>query len=210
VSAAENLPLPAAGFEVSDPAHQVSPHRHVGADTGDDALRNNPIVSLFGDRSRTAAVVIDTDTATAATGMGHPRTLTTPSTAEMPAAGSAHCSIAIGRALGTVVVTVHGELDTAGTAYLGRILADLIDFQGNLSVVVDLHDTIATDADTVGVFVDAAEQARRRGAALTLHKPPAALYEALRLRGLDVLVSTEHRAATHGDQPAECSDEVAS
>ncbi len=205
MSAAENFPLPAAVFEVSDPDQHVSRHSQVGIDTGDDALRDNAIVSLFGDRSRNAADVIDTATASATTGTGRPRTLTT-STAEIPATGSAHSSIAIGRALGTVVVTVHGELDTAGTTYLGRILADLIDFQGNLSVVVDLHDTIATDADPVGVFVEAAERARRRSAALTLHKPPAALYEALRLQGLDDLVSTEHRAATHGDQPAGSND----
>lgn len=97
-------------------------------------------------------------------------------------------SIVIGRYQGTVVVTVHGELDLPGAAHLGAALADLIDGQGNLSVVVDLHGATATDADCLWVFTDAAERARRRGGTITLSDPPGPIQAALHLRGLDNFV----------------------
>jgi anti-anti-sigma factor len=93
-------------------------------------------------------------------------------------------SIVVGRYLGTVVVTVHGELDLTRASHLGNILADLIDGQGNLSIVVDLQDATATDADSLWVFTEAAERARRRGATMRLNEPPMPLYQALELRGL--------------------------
>jgi anti-anti-sigma factor len=97
-------------------------------------------------------------------------------------------AVVIGRYQGTVVVTVHGELDRRRAADVGRMLADLINGQGNLSVVVDLHDATATNADRVSVFADAAEWVRRRGGVMTLSNPPTRLHEALRRRGLGHLV----------------------
>lgn len=96
--------------------------------------------------------------------------------------------IVIGRYRGTVVVTVRGDLDLARAAYLGPVLTDLIDGQGNLSLIVDLHDATATDAEHLLVFRDAAEQARRRGGAMTISEPPPALHDALRQWGLHHLV----------------------
>ncbi len=101
-----------------------------------------------------------------------------------------HFSIVIGRQLGTVVVTVHGDLDITRAGHLGNILADLIDGQGNLSVVVDLHDATTSDPDSLLVFTDAAERARRRGGTVLLNEPPLTLGEALELRGLDRFVGT--------------------
>jgi anti-anti-sigma factor len=97
-------------------------------------------------------------------------------------------AIVIGRYQQTVVVTVHGELDSARAVQLGDILADLIDGQGNLSLLVDLHDATAADAEPLSVFTDADERARRRGGAVTLSKPPAPLHQALRELGLGHLV----------------------
>lgn len=57
--------------------------------------------------------------------------------------------IATSRDLDTVVVTVHGDLDVTGARHLGSVLADIIDGQDDLSVVVDLHD--ASAADTSGL-----------------------------------------------------------
>ena len=91
-----------------------------------------------------------------------------------------HFSIVIGRRLGTVVVNVHGELDMARAGQLGNILVDLIDGQGNLSLVVDLHDATTSDPDSLSVFVDAAERARRRGGVVELDGG-----DGLSLRGLD-------------------------
>lgn len=97
-------------------------------------------------------------------------------------------SIVIGRYQGTVVVTVHGELDLAKAAHLGATLTDLIDGQGNLSVVVDLHGATAKDADCLWVFTQAAERARLRGGTITLSDPPGSIDAALQLRGLDNFV----------------------
>lgn len=97
-------------------------------------------------------------------------------------------SIVIGRHQGTVVVTVQGEIDLPRAAHLGAALADLIDGQGNLSVVVDLHGATATDADCLWVFTEAAERARRRGGTITLSDPPGPIHAALHLRGLDTFV----------------------
>lgn len=95
-------------------------------------------------------------------------------------------SIVIGRYRGTVVVTVHGELGPTRAAHLGNMLTDLIDGQGNLSVIVDLHDATATDAASVSVFADAAERAGRHGGVITLSEPPDILEQALRQRGLPI------------------------
>ena len=46
-----------------------------------------------------------------------------------------------------MVVTVHGELDRQRAAHLDLVLADLIDGQGNLSIIIDLRDVTATAAD---------------------------------------------------------------
>ena len=100
--------------------------------------------------------------------------------------GSSARSIVIGRYRGTVVVTVHGDLGPTRAAHLGNMLTDLIDGQGNLSVIVDLHDVTATDAASVSVFADAAERAGRHGGVITLSQPPEILHEALRQRGLPI------------------------
>jgi anti-anti-sigma factor len=97
-------------------------------------------------------------------------------------------SIVVGRYKKDVVVTVHGKLDLAKAEALGAVLADLIDGQGNLSVIVDLHDATAADADCLWVFTDAAERAHRRGGRLMLNEPPDSIHSGLHLRGLDRFV----------------------
>ena len=97
-------------------------------------------------------------------------------------------SIAIARAAGTVVVTVRGELDAEQSQHLGGILVDLIDGQGNMSIVVDLRDASATDPDCLWMLTEAAERAHRRGAMIRLDAAPAVVTSALQLRGLDAFV----------------------
>lgn len=103
--------------------------------------------------------------------------------------------VVIGRYGGTVVVTVHGELDLAGGAGLEHALVDLIDGQGNLSVIVDLRDATASDGEHVLVVADAAERADARGGAITLCAPPDLVVEALRARGLEHLVRPSFSSA---------------
>lgn len=114
---------------------------------------------------------------------------TSPSRAlEGTAATRSRSGIVIGRYQATVVVTVHGDLDHPRTAHLGHVLADLIDGQGNLSLLVDLRDATAADARQMSVFADADKRARQHGGSITLSKPPAPLHEALRQQGLFHLV----------------------
>lgn len=97
-------------------------------------------------------------------------------------------SIAVARSAGTVVVTVRGELDAEKSKHLGAILADLIDGQGNMSLVVDLREASAADPDCLWMLTEAAERAHRRGATMRLDAAPAEITSALELRGLDVFV----------------------
>lgn len=99
-------------------------------------------------------------------------------------------SITVARSAGTVVVTVRGALDAEKSQHLGGILADLIDGQGNLSILVDLHDASATDPDCLWILTEAAERAHRRGATMRLDAAPPAVTSALQLRGLDNFVSS--------------------
>lgn len=128
--------------------------------------------------------------------LGESQTAPRPASGEAPeaiGASSTLPSIVVGRCECAVVVTVDGELDTARARDLGGVLADLIDGQGNLFVVVDLHDATATDADSFSMFADAAQSAHRRGGTMRVSEPPAVLRRALELRGLQGLISTETR-----------------
>jgi anti-anti-sigma regulatory factor len=96
-------------------------------------------------------------------------------------------NIAIARSAGTVVVTVRGELDAEWSNHLGGILADLIDGQGNMSILVDLHEASATDPDCLWMLTEAAERAHRRGGTVRLDAG-AEVTSALELRGLDTFI----------------------
>lgn len=97
----------------------------------------------------------------------------------------ARSGIVVSRYQGTVVVTIHGDLDGPRAGDLGYMLADLIDGQGNRSIIVDLHDATAVDPRWLSVFTDAVARACRRGATLSLKDAPAELHAALRRQGLD-------------------------
>jgi anti-anti-sigma regulatory factor len=99
------------------------------------------------------------------------------------------------------VVTVHGQLDGESSNHLSDILVDLIDGQGNLSIVVDLHDAGATDPDCLWILSEAAERANRRSGTMKVGAVPAAIRSALELRGLDAFV---------GERPAKRPPSAAS
>lgn len=100
----------------------------------------------------------------------------------------------VGRALGVVVVTVHGTLDTSGCAQLEQVLEDLIDNQGNLRVVVDLRDLTRVDPAGLAVFKGAATSASTRGGELILADPRDAVHRALDATGLAPAVSVTGRS----------------
>lgn len=97
----------------------------------------------------------------------------------------ARSGIVVSRFQGTVVVSIHGDLDGPRADDLGYLLTDLIDGQGNRSLIVDLRDATALDPARLSVFTAAEAQARRRGAILRLKYAPPALDAALRGHGLD-------------------------
>jgi len=107
--------------------------------------------------------------------------ITVPAAASEPSSTD-RPSIVVGRAAGTVVVTVRGVPAAEKSKHLGIILADLIDGQGNMSILVDLHDASATDPDCLWMLTEAAERAHRRGGTMRVDAA------ALDLRGLDVFV----------------------
>lgn len=106
-------------------------------------------------------------------------------------------SLAVSRALSTVVVTTHGGLDTDAAQQLGHTLVDLIDNQGNMVVVVDLWDMGVLDTAALEIFGKACAAARLRGAELTLSRPRPWLLD--QLEALD-LASAVRRSASSGQR----------
>lgn len=102
----------------------------------------------------------------------------------------ARSGIVVSRYQGTVVVTIHGDLDGRRSGDLAYMLADLIDGQGNRSIIVDLRDATATDPQWLSVFTDAAARACQRGTVLTLDGAPVFLDAALRRHGLEPILGS--------------------
>lgn len=101
-------------------------------------------------------------------------------------------SLAISRALGMIVVTVHGGLNACSSGTLRRLLWDLTDQQGSSDVVVDLRDMTVEDGADLELFVDASHRARERGGHLTLSGPcRATTSEAFARAGLADAVDVE-------------------
>jgi anti-anti-sigma factor len=96
-------------------------------------------------------------------------------------------SLAVGRALGTVVVTVKGTVGEEGRRLLEGVLTDLIEGQGNLTVAVDLGKA-TVDCPAVIMLAAAAERARGHGGTFIVKAPPANVYAALQATGLDRLM----------------------
>jgi anti-anti-sigma factor len=97
---------------------------------------------------------------------------------------SGELAIAIGRSLGTVVVTLVGSLDTVAATRLAATLSDLIDGQGNLAVEVDLGALHRVAPSGVQVISAAAFDLERRGGRLSLRKARDDVLRALELAGL--------------------------
>jgi anti-anti-sigma regulatory factor len=94
-----------------------------------------------------------------------------------PAARSPN-GVVVGRYKGTVMVTVHGELDPPKVAHLRLLLTDLIEDQGNVSVVVDLQEATAAHDDPGGLrrFAEATKDAHGRHAVVVFDQPSAGLH----------------------------------
>jgi anti-anti-sigma regulatory factor len=91
-------------------------------------------------------------------------------------------ALVVGRGYGSVVVTVEGDLDFAGSQLLEGVLTDLIEGQGNLTVAVDLGKAVVEPVALV-VFMEAARQARRLGTKFILKEAPSETHDALESEG---------------------------
>lgn len=110
-----------------------------------------------------------------------------PVVVEAPGSVGPSGSLVIGRFLGTVMVTVHGELDVAAAKALTRTLRDLIE-AGSFTVVVDLDDAAGIDRLGVEALAAVAHRIARRGGVPRLARPPGAVFDALVFAGLGSLV----------------------
>ena len=94
-------------------------------------------------------------------------------------------SLVFTRALGRVVVHVHGAVDDISAGALKDRLADIIDGQGNRQVVLDLRTTTSVDAAGLGVLADALQRMDSYGGELLLSGPTRPVEKQLRAFGLD-------------------------
>lgn len=90
----------------------------------------------------------------------------------------------IGRFRGTVVVTLHGDLDLAASVRLAGVFRDLIEGQDNVVVVVDLWDVARIRGPGVDVLASAGRRMEERGGDLRLARATGPAADALAAAGL--------------------------
>lgn len=96
--------------------------------------------------------------------------------------------------MGTVVVTIDGEIDASSARHLEQILNDLIENQENMRVVVDLRDVAQLDASGVAALLAAAKLAHQHGGAFTVKEPSGAVYDSLEGAGVaEVIPFSSHQ-----------------
>jgi anti-anti-sigma factor len=93
-------------------------------------------------------------------------------------------ALAVGRAMGVVVVTAHGHLGAAESDVLQTVLVDLIEGQGNMKVVMDVRDVSGFSPSSLEVLVAATDAAAQLGGELTFSDPSDAGSRALEAVGL--------------------------
>lgn len=111
------------------------------------------------------------------------------------------CSFTVSRAFGTVIVTAHGRLDPSSSDVLGAALADLIDNQGNLSVILDAHDLALAEPSLLRFLVAPAASATRRGGRLRVADPSPPVIAALEAIGLGGAIAMTRPAAGQMARP---------
>jgi anti-anti-sigma factor len=111
-----------------------------------------------------------------------------PTPLEAGAAETMSFTFGVARALGTVVVTARGVIDEVGACALNHVLSDLVENQGNMTVVVDLHDVTDVDPRCLDIFVAAHHWALIRGGPLSLTGVRLRVARALAETGVDRLV----------------------
>jgi anti-anti-sigma factor len=102
-------------------------------------------------------------------------------------------SVAISRAVGMIVVTVHGALNVASSGQLRHILSDLVHQAAHPDIVVDIRDMTVGDGADLELFVDTSHCARERGGHLALSGPSQATFAEFSRGGLTKSLDVEGR-----------------
>ena len=112
-------------------------------------------------------------------------------------------SLVFGRALGKVIVSIHGPVDADTAPELRHRLRDLIDGQGNRHLVLDLSGTTLVDDAGLAVFIDAHKRMQRIAGELVFSGAPTKVLGTLKAAGLDkvftVTPAWSHPANAYGD-----------
>lgn len=96
-------------------------------------------------------------------------------------------SLVFSRALGRVVVHIHGALDSNSAQELKARLVDVIHGQGNRQLVLDLRETTLVDSAGRSVLVDALRRMQRSGGELVLSGPTSDVAQSFHDAGLDTV-----------------------
>ena len=94
-------------------------------------------------------------------------------------------SLVFSRALGKVIVHIHGTVDEHAAQELQDRLVDVIDGQGNRHLVVDLKNMCSIDAAGFAVLVDALKRMQQHCGEFVLSGPTVGVKQGLDAAGLD-------------------------
>lgn len=96
-------------------------------------------------------------------------------------------SLVFSRALGQVIVHLHGVLDDVTAHQLDDQLLQVIDGQGNRQLVLDLGGLSRIEGAGFSVLIDALRRVRRLGGELVLSAATVEVIRAFQAAGLDKL-----------------------
>ena len=96
----------------------------------------------------------------------------------------------VGTLDGSVVVSLHGELDMATAPALDQALASAFDGGGS-SVIIDLASLTFMDSTGIAVLLSAGRRAKEAGQTLVVRSPRRPVLKAFRLTGVDQILAIE-------------------
>lgn len=102
-------------------------------------------------------------------------------------------SLTFARDSEAVVVGVVGELDCATGPTLEDRLGDLIENQGNRTVVIDLENMTFVDSSGLSVLVAAYRHLRERGGQLSVRRPSPSTRRVFEVTGLNRVLPIDDR-----------------
>ncbi len=107
--------------------------------------------------------------------------------------GFSDFSLTFARDSEAVIVGVVGELDCATGPTLEDRLEDLIENQGNQTVVIDLENMTFVDSSGLSVLVTAFRYLSERGGQLSLRRPSPSTRKVFEITGLNKVLPIDDR-----------------